>query len=97
MITKPIIKSYSQLLLLKKKKFSQSTIYNSFPLKKHLVSINKIHFNFKKLFEIKKHLKKFILIKKIWGGGGKRILGKRYIKNVFNVLMNDNNSNNNNS
>ena len=43
LITKLTIKSYLKLISLKKL-FSQSTIYNSFRLKKrHLISIEKIH------------------------------------------------------
>ena len=39
-----------------KKLSSESTIYNSFRLKKHLILILKTHFNSKKLFELKNNL-----------------------------------------
>ena len=51
--------SYKILLTIKfhsKKLSSESTIYNSFRLKKHLILILKTHFNSKKLFELKNNL-----------------------------------------
>ena len=76
---------------LSKKLWNESTIYNSFRLKKHLILILKTHFNSKKLFELKSNL--FQLKKTITS-----IFKKNYLLKYpkHNLRHNINNNNNNN-
>ena len=85
--------NYKILLTIKflsKKLSSESTIYNSFRLKKHLILILKTHFNSKKLFELKNNL--FQLKKTITS-----IFKKNYLLKYPKRNLSHNNNINNNS